>query len=89
MMYGWSWWWLWMVFLLVWMIPTGYGWGYRGWGPPYPRFVQRRRGPPIADADSPTPHHLSWGWGGDFVWTMFLIGMMWLLVAFAFPLWQR
>jgi hypothetical protein len=23
MMYGWSWWWLWMVFLLVWMVPTG------------------------------------------------------------------
>ena len=40
-----SWWFLWLAFMLLFLIPPlGYGWGYRGWGPPYPSYVQRRRG---------------------------------------------
>jgi hypothetical protein len=35
---------LWIVGTFLFVVPTlGYGWGYRGWGPPYPRYIQRRR----------------------------------------------
>jgi hypothetical protein len=38
-------WMLWMIFILLFLVsPIGYGWGYRKWGPPYPRYIQRRRG---------------------------------------------
>lgn len=38
----WFWWWMvFVLFLLV--VPLGYGWGYRGWGAPYPTSVNRRR----------------------------------------------
>lgn len=37
-------WWLWIAFVLfVILMPLGYGWGYRGWGPPYPRYYDRGR----------------------------------------------
>jgi hypothetical protein len=84
-----SWWFLWFMFMFMFLVPPiGYGWGYRGWGPPYPRYIQRRRGPQPADSDG-TPHHLSWGWGGDFVWLVFLIGAMWVVMAVWSPLWRR
>ena len=39
-----SWFWLWVVFLFIFLLPPiGYGWGYRRWGPPYPRYIQRPR----------------------------------------------
>lgn len=37
-------WWAWfaiIVFLIF--VPLTYGWGYRGWGPPYPRSYSRYR----------------------------------------------
>ena len=40
-----SWWFVWMLVMFLLLVPPmGYGWGYRGWGPPYPRYIQRRRG---------------------------------------------
>jgi hypothetical protein len=86
-----SWWFLWLAFMFMFLVPPlGYGWGYRGWGPPLPRYVQRRRGPPVAGGTgAPTPPHLAWGRGGDFVWMIFGIGMMWMVVAMWFPFWQR
>lgn len=36
-------WWLWfgiLVFLVI--LPGAYGWAYRRWGPPYPRYYWRR-----------------------------------------------
>ena len=82
-----SWWWLWMIFLLVFFAsPIGYGWGYRGWGPPYPRYVQRRRRARAADTGgSPPFNHHAWGWGGDFVWLVIVIGVFWV---FAAPWWR-
>jgi hypothetical protein len=79
-----SWWLLWMVFMLVFLVPSlGYGWGYRRWGPPYPRYIQRRRGQQAAAmGGSTTFNHQSWGLGGDFVWVVMLIGVFWACTAF-------
>lgn len=77
-----SWWFLWVAFMFVFLVPPlGYGWGYRGWGTPYPRYIQRRRS---AAGDS-TINHQAWGFGGDFVWLVMIIGLMW---AFSFLLWR-
>ncbi len=85
MMMG-SWWLLWMVFLFVFLLPPlGYGWGYRGWGPPYPRYVQRRRAAAFAGgagggATASFNHH-AWSWGGDYVWLMVTVGVFWAVIA--------
>ena len=73
-----------MVFMFICLVPPmGYGWGYRGWGPPYPRYIQRRRERQAAAGGVPTTfNHQSWGLGGDFVWMAFLIGMFWAVSAF-------
>ncbi len=74
-----SWWLLWVLFMLMFMAtPIGYGWGYRGWGPPYPRYIQRRRAERAAAAPaSPTFDHHAWGVGGDLLWAVLLIGVFW------------
>jgi len=73
-----SWWLLWMLFMFVFLItPASYGWGYRKWGPPYPRYVQRRREHAAAAGGAATFGHQSWGWGGDFVWLVLLVGLLW------------
>jgi hypothetical protein len=78
-----TWWWLWIVMMFMFVLfPTGYGWGYRGWGPPYPRYVQRRRGlRALAPGTSPSFDHSAWGRGGDLVWMVFAIGMIWVVAA--------
>ena len=76
-------WWLLMFVLLFLVPPVSYGWGYRGWGPPYPRHIQRRRGRQAAvSGDSATFNHEAWGWRGDFVWVVVLIAMCWAITAF-------
>ena len=82
-----SWWWLWMVFMFIFLVPpVGYGWAFRGSGPPYPRYFQRRRAQRAAAADGSVPFdHHSWGRGGDFVWVVLLIGTLWAATA----LWRR
>jgi hypothetical protein len=76
-----SWWLLWMVFMFVFFLPAlGYGWGYRGWGPPYPRYIQRRRGQrAAASGGAGSFNHEAWGRGGDFVWVVIFIGALWAL----------
>ena len=80
-------WLLWWIVLMLFLIsPVGYGWGYRGWGVPYPRYIQRRRamrasGPKHAVPVDPQ----AWGSGGDFVWAVLAIEMFWL----AWALWAR
>lgn len=45
----WYWWaWFGFVFFLV-LVPMSYGWGYRQWGPPYPRYYYRRRDGALAE----------------------------------------
>jgi hypothetical protein len=79
-----SWWWIWMMFILVFALsPIGYGWGYRRWGPPYPRYLQRRRGERAASGGQPVLiDHYAWGRGGDFVWLMMIFAVCWFVVAF-------
>ena len=79
-----SWWLVWFVFMLFFiMSPVGYGWGYRGWGPPYPRYVQRRRAAEATAGGVPGSfNHHSWGWGGDLVWMMLVIWVFWAGMAF-------
>jgi len=78
-----SWWWIWMVFMVFVLIPpVSYGWGYRGWGPPYPRYIQRRRSERLTARGVAAPFkHESWGWGGDAVWMLSFIGLLWVLTA--------
>ena len=79
-----SWWMLWMLVMFLLLVPSvGYGWGYRGWGAPYPRYIQRRRGQQAALTSSPaTFNHEAWGWGGDFIWMVILVGGLWAAYAF-------
>ena len=72
-------WFVWMSFMFLFLVsPISYGWGYRGWGPPYPRYVQRRRALRATySASSVAARHRAWGWGGDFVWVVLLIGGGW------------
>jgi hypothetical protein len=74
-----SWWILWMVFMFLFLVsPVSYGWGYRGWGPPYPRYIQRRRALRATTIGQPADRrHQSWGWGGDFVWVVLLVAGGW------------
>jgi hypothetical protein len=57
--YAYGCWWWWMLFLIIlFLLPLGYGWGYRGWGPWY----RRRR-----------PGDIGTGWGlaGVLLWVVF------------------
>ncbi len=73
-----SWWLVWIVFMFLFLVsPIGYGWGYRKWGPPYPRFVQQRR----ATAQSAAYDHRAWGWRADLLWLVFVIGLFWAAAA--------
>jgi hypothetical protein len=79
-----SWWWFWLVFMFLFLLPpVGYGWGYRGWGPPYPRYLQRRRAERAAAAAGELPpyNHLAWGLGGDLLWIILMVWMFWAIVA--------
>jgi hypothetical protein len=75
-------WWFWMALMLVFLLPVCYGWGYRGWGAPYPRYVQRRR---MRSAGTSTFDHLAWGRGGDFVWGLMLFDVVFVMALFWWP----
>ena len=77
------WMWLWMACMLLFFItPVGYGF-YRGWGPPYPRYLQRRRAErAVAAGGAGTFNHVSWGFGGDLMWMVLLVGSLWLFLGF-------
>jgi hypothetical protein len=74
-----SWFVWWILFMVIFFAtPLGYGWGYRRWGAPYPRYIQRRRVlRATSDGNSPTFNHESWRWGGDLVWLAFVVGIIW------------
>jgi hypothetical protein len=64
-----------MLFMLT---PVGYGWGDRGWGPPVPTYIQRRRMQQAAASGSTWFNHAAWGGRGDFVWVFLVTEMFWL-----------
>jgi hypothetical protein len=82
-----GWWFVWVAFMFVFLVaPMGYGWGYRGWGPPYPRYIQRRRGSTAAaNGGNPAFDHHSWGVAGDLMWIALIVGTVWVCSA----LWIR
>lgn len=89
----WFWWWLvFVLFLLV--IPLGYGWGYRGWGAPYPTYASRRRAElgsrgtdPAADPDAAVLEDPiaaepgGWGVVADVLWVFAVGALVWLVLA--------
>jgi len=86
----WFWMWLAFVFFLV-VFPLSYGWGYRGWGPPYPSYYRRRRlGRAVAVSDPPAETRpvpgggadtTGWGWAADVVCTLLVVAGVWLVLA--------
>lgn len=77
--YSTGWWWWWILFLLVFfLLPLGYGWGYRGWGPWY-----RRRTPGRFTSESTGDPDLDrgWGWISSFLWVILLIALIWIVAA--------
>lgn len=77
-----TWWLWWSIFMLAFLVvPLSYG-GYRGWGVPFPSYIQRRRGQRAAAVtSSPLFNHQSWGWGGDIVWIATIVGVLWAVSA--------
>ncbi len=76
-----AWWWLWMLFMFLILAPSvGYGWGYRRWGAPYPRYIQRRRALRASVAGDSSFNHHAWGWGGDVVWFMLVLWIVWVFL---------
>lgn len=72
-------WFVWLAFILVCLLwPVAYGWGYRGWGPPLPSYIQRRRAVKASFTDvAMSARRQAWGIGGDFVWVVLLVGGCW------------
>jgi hypothetical protein len=76
-------WWFWLVLMLIVLVPLGYGWGYRGWGAPYPRYIQRRRmGRATSDGSVATVNHQSWGIGGDLIWGLVILDFIFFSALF-------
>ncbi len=72
--------WFWVAFMFLFLVsPVGYGWGYRGWGPPVPSYFQRRSG---SQPGSPAPADRGgWGFAGDVLWLIALVGVVWAVAA--------
>lgn len=69
---------MWMALMFLFLAPPiGYGWGYRKWGVPYPRHIQRSRAQAAATTGPADFDHHAWGWAGDFVWGVLLLGLLW------------
>jgi hypothetical protein len=78
-----SWWLLWLVcmfaFLVLWL---GYGSGLRKWGPPYPKYIERRRERHAANMGAATTfNHRAWGASSVFVWAAIVVGIFGAVVA--------
>ena len=76
----WMWW---TAILMIFLVtPIGYGWGYRGWGPPYPSYVQRQRSQrALAGGGQADFNHQAWGWGGDLLWVVLLFWTCWVVAS--------
>lgn len=77
---------IWILFVVVLLaIPVGYGWGYRGWGPPYPRYYNRRGRPTGAPAEAGIAYEDDdWGVLGDILWVIAAVAVVWLLLGLLF-----
>jgi len=76
-------WWFWAAMMLVFFLPVGYGWGYRGWGAPYPSYVQRRRMQyAVRAGGSQSFDHQAWGRGGDILWGVMMVDVVMIVALF-------
>ncbi|MBW3667802.1 MAG: hypothetical protein KY443_01200 [Actinobacteria bacterium] len=72
------WFWWWVLFLVVlFLLPLGYGVGYRRWGAPYPSYYRRR----LLQRDASYAETDDWGVLGDVVWIAFVFALVWLFFA--------
>jgi len=79
--YGWWWWW-WGMLILLFLLPLGYGWGMRGWGPWYRRRPVRREFlPPDGTDPFVTERGGGWGWLGAFLWVVLVVLVVWLIAV--------
>ena len=79
-----GWWWAWLLFMIVLVaLPAGYGWGYRGWGPPYPRDPRVRRGGAMLSPPPDEASDVGWGMAAVWLWIAFFLGVVWLLAGLA------
>ena len=78
--------WFWLALMVAFLLPVGYGWGYRGWGAPYPTYIQRRRRRSAVSAGTSAgfDHH-AWGRAGDLVWGLLFIDVLFFAALF----WRR
>ncbi len=82
----WIWWWLLFVLIFL-LLPLGYGWCYRGWGPPH----YRRPGRPLTPAEAEQLQRKTiaeeqaeaegWGWIALALWFLFAVAVVWLVLA--------
>ena len=87
-----EWFWLWAIFVVLFLLlPIGYGWGYRGWGPPYPRGYagSRRRSVETrsdlaADNRVELAEEATWGALAAVVWVTLAIAVVWLIVGWLY-----
>jgi len=75
---GWFWWWL-AFIAIFFLLPLGYGWGYRGWGPWYRLKAPERRS---AARDDYAPQ--GWGALAVFLWLVVIIAAVWLAAVLIF-----
>jgi hypothetical protein len=84
MRYSWLWWWWWIGFFLIFFVlPLAYGWGYRGWGPWY----RRRAGARTRASQDRSPEgtdrlessDIGWGWLGIALWVALFIAIGWAI----------
>jgi uncharacterized membrane protein YphA (DoxX/SURF4 family) len=65
----------WLAFLIIFfLLPLGYGWGYRGWGP------WHRQRPTLATIASGEAD-LGWGPVGLLLWVVVIIAITWPIAA--------
>jgi len=76
------WFWLWILaVVLLLLMPLVYGWGYRGWGKPYPSFY-RRKVLPTREASS-TPEALGAPcYGAAIFWIALALAVTFFILAF-------
>ena len=89
-----TWWWIWLaIVFFLFIVPMAYGWGYRGWGPPYPTYYRRRRqrratpppsvpGPAVPDAGAAAGVPEPEPFGGPPAWG-WLGDLVWLAFVIA------
>ena len=80
MWWGYGWWWWWGILIIFFLLPLGYGWGLRGWGPWYRRRPIRRN---VVRPGEPDPFETGtdsgWGWLAVFLWIVLILEIIWII----------